>query len=300
MNSPKAANKPRPCNLCGSAETAPLYPQLGIIKCADCGLVRAEYVPPRQELEQLYSEKYFRSSDSGALGYDDYAADRAKIAKTFDKRMAEIERWTGRKKGRLLDVGCAMGFSLEAARARGWEPHGIELSKFACDYARQQLGFDVFCGALGEADFGPDGFDVITMWDYIEHSPDPAAELRRANGILKKDGLLVLTTPDIASLPARVWGPRWMGIKQDEHLFYFSPASIGELLTKCGFKTVNLKHVGKYIDVDFFIQRTGLYSNTVEQVLGKLAGALGVGESSLYVNPFDIMMIYAEKVDEPK
>ncbi len=296
MNGPPETNKSRACNLCGSAANAPLHQQLGIIKCADCGLVRADRVPPGEELQKLYSEKYFRSSDSGALGYDDYAADRANIEKTFDKRMAEIERWTGRK-GRLLDVGCAMGFSLEVARARGWEPHGIEISGFACEYAKSDLGVEVFHGRLDEAEFEAEYFDVITMWDYIEHSPDPAGEFRRASGLLKKGGLLVLTTPNIASLPARIWGPRWMGIKQDEHLFYFSPASIGEFLSKCGFKTVRLKHVGKYIDVDFFIQRTGLYSKTVERVLGKTAGALGIGESSLYVNPFDIMMVYAEKVD---
>ena len=299
MNDPSETNKPRACNLCGSAASVPLYQQAGIIKCADCGLARVDHVPPGEELQKLYSEGYFRSSDSGALGYDDYAADRTKIAKTFDKRMAEIERWTG-KKGYLLDVGCAMGFSLEVAKERGWEPRGVEISGFACEYARREMGVEVFHGRLDEAEFETGQFDVITMWDYIEHSPDPAGEFRRASGLLKKGGLLVLTTPDIASLPARIWGPRWMGIKQDEHLFYFSPASIGKLLSKFGLKTVNLKHVGKYIDVDFFIQRTGAYSKTVERVLGKVAGALRIGESSLYVNPFDIMMVYAEKVDEPE
>jgi 2-polyprenyl-3-methyl-5-hydroxy-6-metoxy-1,4-benzoquinol methylase len=284
------------CNLCGSAASVPLHQKLGIIKCADCGLARADHVPPGEELQKLYSEQYFRSSDSGALGYDDYAADRANIAKTFGKRMAEIERWTGRK-GRLLDVGCAMGFSLEAARGRGWEPHGVEISEYACEYARRDLGIEVFHGRLGEAEFEAEYFDVITMWDYIEHSSDPAGELRRASSLLKKGGLLVLTTPNIGSLPARIWGPRWMGIKQDEHLFYFTPESIGEFLSKCGLKTVRLKHVGKYIDIDFFIQRTGLYSKMVERGLGKLAGALRIGESSLYVNPFDIMMVYAKKVD---
>ena len=299
MNGPPPNNERRPCNLCGSTSVAPLYPELGMIRCLDCGLVRADQVPAREKLDRLYSEKYFRSSDSGALGYDDYGADRAKISKTFDKRMGEIEQWLGQK-GSLLDVGCALGFSLDVARRRGWDPKGIEISRFACEYARTDLGADISCGSLSEIDLDPESFDVITMWDYIEHSPDPAGEFQRAHGLLKRGGMLVLTTPNIASLPARIWGSRWMGIKQEEHLYYFSPATISRLLSKHRLKPVYIKHVGKYIDIDFFIKRTGLYSEKIEQTLGWLAGALGIGESSLYVNPFDIMMVYAKKLDEPE
>jgi len=294
MNSNPQKAERQPCNLCGSQSAEFLYPKLGMIRCADCGLVRADTIPTRDEVERLYSEKYFRSSDSGALGYDDYAADRKNICRTFDKRMDEIEGRLGRK-GRLLDVGCALGFSLEVAKRRGWEPRGVEISSFACEHARRELDLEVFCGPLGETEFAPGGFDVVTMWDYLEHSPDPAGELKQVHGLLKKDGLLALTTPNIASLPARIWRSRWMGIKQEEHLYYFSRETIEKLLSKCGFRAVQIKHVGKYIDVDFFIKRTGLYSKGVERTLARLARALGVGESMLYVNPFDIMIVYAEK-----
>jgi 2-polyprenyl-3-methyl-5-hydroxy-6-metoxy-1,4-benzoquinol methylase len=270
-----------------------------MIRCTDCKLIRAKHVPPRAELERLYSEEYFRSTDSGALGYDDYSADRLNISKTFDRRLSEIEQWLGHK-GSIMDVGCAMGFSLDVARERGWSPQGIEISRFACEYTRKELGFEVFCGSLGEIDLDPESFDVITMWDYIEHSPDPAAELRRAHSLLKRGGMLVLTTPNIASLPARTWGSRWMGIKQEEHLYYFSPATIRRLLRRHGLRPVYIKHVGKYVDIDFFIKRAGLYSKTVERTLGWLAGILGIGESSLYVNPFDIIMVYAKKLDAPE
>ena len=296
MPSPSPTDEVTQCNLCGSRASHPLYPDLGMIKCIGCGLVRADTMPGEERLQDLYSEKYFRSSDSSALGYDDYIADRAKITKTFSKRMREIERRLGRK-GRLLDIGCATGFSLEAARELGFEPRGVELSRFAGEYAQKELGLDVFCGSLKEANLEPESFDVITMWDYIEHSPDPSGELEHASTLLKKGGLLILTTPDIASLPSRIWGRRWMGIKQEEHLFYFSPVTIKKLLQKHGLEIAHIGHVGKYIDIDFFIKRTGPYSAMLQRALERLAGALRIGESALYVNPFDIMIVYGKKAD---
>jgi 2-polyprenyl-3-methyl-5-hydroxy-6-metoxy-1,4-benzoquinol methylase len=287
------------CNLCGCHEARPLYPELGMIECTDCGLVRADSIPDAGRLKELYSEEYFRSSDSGALGYDDYIADRAKISKTFTRRMAEIEKRLGRK-GRLLDIGCATGFALDVARERGWETRGIEVSQFASEYARSELGLDVSSRPLKEAGLEQEGFDVITMWDYIEHSPDPAGEFEIANRLLRSGGLLVLTTPDIASLPARISGRRWMGIKQEEHLFYFSPDTIGSLLKKHSFEPSHFGHVGKYIDIDFFIKRIGLYSTTVERALSAVARVLGIGEKTLYVNPFDIMIVYGRKVDSTR
>ncbi|MBI4831077.1 MAG: class I SAM-dependent methyltransferase [Candidatus Lindowbacteria bacterium] len=286
----------QPCNLCGSPSARYIYPRHGIIKCDGCGLVRTDDIPGATELRRLYSESYFQSADSGALGYDDYIADRKKISRTFQRRICEIEQWTQRK-GSLLDIGCATGFSLEVARERGWSVRGVEISEFACDFARNSLGLDVFCGSLADADFGPGSFDVIVMWDYIEHCPDPAREFEKANRLLKTGGLLVLTTPDIASIPARVWRSRWMGIKQGEHLYYFSPETVKRLLSKFNFETVRLEHVGKYIDVDFFIKRAGLYSSAVEKLLGRLTRLLGIGASVLYVNPFDIMLVYGIKMD---
>jgi 2-polyprenyl-3-methyl-5-hydroxy-6-metoxy-1,4-benzoquinol methylase len=247
-----------------------------------------------ERLKRIYSESYFRSVDSGSIGYDDYVADRAKISRTFHRRLEEIERWTGRK-GKLLDVGCATGFSLEVAGERGWDAQGIEISEFACDFARRHLKLEVHCGSLADADLKAKTFDVITMWDCIEHCVDPVHELALANKALKPGGLLALTSPDIGSWPARLWGPRWMGIKDEEHLYYFSPETMERVLNKVGFEMTRAEHAGKYIDVGFFIKRTGLYSSVVEQALSNAARFLRLTDKVLYVNPFDIMLVYGRK-----
>ncbi|MBI5118372.1 class I SAM-dependent methyltransferase [Candidatus Poribacteria bacterium] len=297
MNSHRQVIDFQPCNLCGSGSARYVYPNLGLLKCDGCGLVRADNIPDSQEMGQLYSESYFRSADSGAVGYDDYIADREKISRTFHRRLKEIEGWTHRK-GRLLDIGCATGFSLEVARELGWRAQGVEISEFACDFARKNLGVDVFCGLLANADMEPASFDVVTMWDYIEHCPDPAEEFKKAHSLLRPGGLLALTTPNIASVPARVWRSSWMGIKQGEHLYYFTPGTLKRLLAKSRFETVRLEHVGKYIDVDFFIKRAGLYSSTVERVAGWLTRSLGLGDRVVYINPFDIMLVYGIRMEQ--
>jgi SAM-dependent methyltransferase len=279
--------------LCGSGAARYLYANQGIIRCPECGLARSLHFPNMERVKQIYSESYFRSSDSGSIGYDDYIADRKKISRTFHRRLEEIERWTGGK-GRLLDVGCATGFSLEVARERGWKAHGVEISAFACEFARR-LQLDIQCGTLAEANPEPESFDAVTMWDYIEHCTDPARELELANRAMKPNGLIALTSPDIGSLPAKLWGPRWMGIKDEEHLYYFSFATMRRLFKQTGFEVVRLEHVGKYVDVGFFIKRTGLYSAVVERILSKTAKALRLNNRILYINPFDIMLVYGKK-----
>jgi len=186
---------------------------------------------------------------------------------------------------------------VEVAGEGGWQASGIEISKFACDFAREHLHLDVRCGTLAETVLAPQSFDVVTMWDYLEHSLDPARELALANKVLKPGGLVALTSPDIASMPARIWGPRWMGIKDGEHLYYFSPSTIERLLSKAGFRMVRLEHVGKYVDIGFFIKRTGLYSKSLQQFLASAARLLHFDKRVLYINPFDIMLVYGKKTD---
>jgi 2-polyprenyl-3-methyl-5-hydroxy-6-metoxy-1,4-benzoquinol methylase len=294
MNSRAPTTDFPPCNLCGAQSAEYLYAELDIIRCRQCGLVRANETPDRESIKRLYSESYFRSSDSGALGYDDYMADREKISRTFDRRIDEIERWIGHK-GRLLDVGCATGFSLDVATQRGWATEGIEISEFACELGRRELGVDILCCSLDEVDFEPESFDVITMWDYIEHSPNPSGDVAVANRLLKTGGLLAVTTPDISSLPARISKSRWMGIKQEEHLFYFSRETVRGLFRKGGFEPVRLKHVGKYIDARFFSKRVGLYSPSLQGLMERVTGMLRISDKVFYVNPYDIMLVYGKK-----
>lgn len=289
----------RPCGLCHND----LFESVGnpklahLCRCATCGLVCVRHFPDPEELRKVYSEDYFKSHDSALMGYDDYARDRYCILKTASRRLDTIERYTPAR-GRLLDVGCALGFFLEEARRRGWEVDGVDISAHAIQYANEQLGIPARCGMLREAGFEQNSFDVLTMWDVIEHVTDPVEELKYCRDLLKPRGLIVLSTPDVASLVAKITGAKWMGFKlAEEHLYYFSKRTISLALEKAGFEVLEVTSIGKDVALDFFARRLSIYAGPAAKLLGKGVDVAGLDRAAVYVNPRDILCAVARKVD---
>ncbi|OGR67267.1 MAG: hypothetical protein A2081_01340 [Elusimicrobia bacterium GWC2_61_19] len=292
------------CAVCGSGESAEKYLVNGfrIVRCRDCGLL---YVNPRLEpgeIASIYvSDAYYRSPDPMTCGYGDYLADEKNIKATFRRKMAGFEREAGGQKGRLLDVGCASGFFIETARESGWDASGVELSPLASAAARDRAGLNVFTGALADAAL-PDGhFDAVTMWDVLEHFPDPRADLRQAFRILKPGGLLVIQTPNAASAIARLTGGRWACMQRPaEHLYFFSPATLGRLLRAAGFEPGRYTSAasGKVCDLGFILERLRSYVDRPFALLGAGIKALGLSDITFYANIGDNLIMYARKPDK--
>ncbi len=141
-------------------------------------------------------------------------------------------------KPRLLDVGCALGFMLQEAKAAGWEPVGVETSEFAAAYAAEQVGCPVHAGTLHKAAFSSASFDVVTLMDVIEHVPDSSELLSEIYRILRPGGVLFLVTPNFASLFVWLYGLKAYGVWPDQHVVYFQPSTIAKLLRKVGFARV--------------------------------------------------------------
>jgi len=279
------------CDLCGNNYSDQLFQDIDIVKCRECGLVYLKTHLSEEDLLQLYDENYYNSDDSADEGYDNYVLDQDKIVQTFDDRLEKIESILPGI-GKVLDIGAATGYFLLAARKRGWIGEGVELSEYASEYARQHLGLDVHTGDLDSAELENKQFDLITMWDTIEHVPSPKKILSTCKVKLKPNGLLVLTTPDIGSLPSKIFKRKWMGIKPEEHLFYFDRVSINKVLQETGFQVDYIKSVGKMIDVDFFLKRIGHYSLLLERffrifIQGRML------RRNIYINPLDIIIVTA-------
>lgn len=136
---------------------------------------------------------------------------------------------------KLLDIGCALGFMLQEAKAAGWEPAGVETSAFAAQYAEEHSGCPVYSGTLQQAGFSDDSFDVVTLMDVIEHLADPRALTDEIYRILRPGGILFLTAPNFGSLFVTLYGSQAYGIGPDEHVSYFQPATISRLLRQSGF-----------------------------------------------------------------
>lgn len=238
--------RPESCNICGSNEgevitTAdpkdllgadlPLYP---IIRCGGCGLVYAEGRKDADFLKGLYDEKYYDGRYKG--GYTGYVKRREEGVRACATKVEMIRQWVPRK-GRILDVGCAAGFFLEAARRAGWEAHGVEHSAYASEEARQQ-GLEVVTGTLKDAAY-PDGhFDAVTFWGVIGHVNDPSGNVREACRALKPGGLILLHTPneETFSEANKYKGAGWY--RAPLQLHFFSEPTLGELLRRNGFERV--------------------------------------------------------------
>ncbi len=283
------------CELCGSAKAKRLYASLPkVYECENCRFIFSFPQPSLDELKELYAESYFISRQSVASGYDDYIRDEENIRRTFQKRFRTIDRFQT-KPGRVLDIGCAAGFFLSVARERGWDVKGIEISEYAANYARKS-GLDVHCGPLET--FNPAGeklFDVVTLWDVIEHVRSPRSDLEKVSRLLKPGGWLVLATPDVDSLTHWLFRDRWMGFKDDEHLFFFSKKTLTQLLDQCGFQVVLSKFEGKYVSLDLFKRRIGCYSKFLSSFLRKTLQPKAGKSTDFYVNPFDIRLFIAQK-----
>ncbi|MDL1901927.1 class I SAM-dependent methyltransferase [Anaerolineae bacterium CFX9] len=202
---------------------------------------------------------------------------------------------TGRK---ALDIGCGGGLFLAALQREGAEATGIELSDTRAFYSKTRHGFEVVKRPI-EDDYWKSFqgmFDIVALWDVIEHVPDPAAYIRRAAEVLKPGGILALATPDVSSLPARLTGRRWVGYKlSEEHVYYFSTATLTRMLEEAGFEVISSRHIGKYVTLRLFLDRLSMYSALIARPLAWLERIFRLSEWSLYVNPFDIVAITARR-----
>lgn len=223
------------CNLCGGTATAPVTRRdgLDVVRCTGCGLV---YVNPRTRVADL--TQHYNSGESSRLEYyrDAEAADR----KTFAEILAIAARLSPGR-GVLLDVGPCAGTLLVQARDAGFVVQGVEINAAAARMCRDQLGLDVRPGVLEPDTFPPGTFDVVSMGDVIEHVPDPVATLRTVARILKPGGHVLISTPNFESAAAR-----FLQVKPEEHIYYFTAKTLRESLAKAGLETVEMRTLDRY------------------------------------------------------
>ncbi len=289
----------RTCQLCGSAERRTKLVD-GPFTVHECGACSFVYVSPRlqgEALQEVYGEGYWKSDNPKSRGYADYAREAELYLRTFRRRLRLVQRWV-KPSDRILDVGCAAGYFLRVMREQGHEVLGIEPSAAIAGLARQELGDQtVFVGDLDKAPealgYRPGTFGLVTLWDVIEHIPDPQAALRHLRPMLQPGGKLLLETQNVASRWARLLGRRWHHYKHLEHLYHFSPETIARLLDDCGFKVLYCgpAYAGKYVSFGFIAERAGR--------LGPIAGLLAsplrlLSGCSVYVNPCDEIIVVAE------
>ncbi|GBC76762.1 Demethylrebeccamycin-D-glucose O-methyltransferase [bacterium HR08] len=231
----------RACAVCGDDRFAPFLEKNGytIVRCSACSFLFVHPPPTPETLRALYTDpSYFRGA--GAFGYADYAALRPVWEARARERLAMIERYVER--GTLLDVGCATGIFLRVAQERGWVVSGIEIAPEAAREAERLTGRPIIASPAPLLREGR-VFDVITVWEYLEHVPDPRAELRRLNRLLRPGGLLALSTPNAGHRVVSRAPARWTEFKPPEHVSFFTARTLTRLLAACGFHVLRVRPI---------------------------------------------------------
>ena len=285
------------CRLCESTSKRLLFKKKGYstVQCTNCAFVYLSVTPDKAFLDNLYSQSYFKGEDDS--GYGDYLLEKEQVEKTASKRLNQINSFTQNGKT-LLEIGAAYGFFLNVAKEL-YTVTGVELSTHASQYASDCLGLNVINGTIHESNFESSQFDLVTMWDVIEHLADPMLVMKEVNRIMSSSGLLTLTTPDAGSVLAKLQGKSWRLYDPPYHLCYFSHKTIRCLLEASGFTVARIKyswetHTLRYI----FHALCDYYDNKLLRVLKAITQKTIIGSIPIYLTTFDVMTVYAFKSRE--
>ena len=236
MSSPSRSEVLSACPLCGtSAEEARIvaeYPELTWVRCG-CGLIYKRSEQPDPQSADFYEGGYFGTGDQGRR----YTQRRKRRVQKSRNQILDLLNHAA--PGPLLDIGCSMGYTLQAARELGLAPTGSDISEFALRECRS-LGFRAERGELGKLPFADGEFGLVTLKHVLEHTPDPRAALREVRRVLARGGGLFIAIPHGGygksvrhPMRSQFYLPSRHG---REHFVYYTPPTLTRLLESEGFR----------------------------------------------------------------
>jgi len=284
----------KPCNLCSELKAVRLLyrkEHYSIVRCETCSLTYTDGIPfSTAELGKIYSADYFAKGAKYEVRLTNVSCLNA------EQRLKQVLALNDLRLDKWLDVGCATGDFLVAAKSLVKEVHGIEISNFAASQARARGLDKVTVVNFLEADLLSNEFDLVSMWDVIEHLQDPKAAFKKAFEILKPGGYLVLSTGDIQSKLARLTGRYWHLMTPQDHLYFFSQLTMERMLMATGFHLISISYPGKRVPLDFMIHKLSrLFLPKASNSVLRLVKLFRLGKVVPTVNLADIMTIQARK-----
>jgi SAM-dependent methyltransferase len=199
-----------------------------LVRCRGCGLVYLNPRPTREAMASCYPPEYWAAPSPGRerLRWDGVAR----------RAVALLQRqYPG---GRVLDVGCGVGWTVALLRELGFSAVGLEPAPHAAQIARDHYGVEVITAVLQEAPLPEAAFDAVILFDVLEHVHDPIGDLRSIHYVLRPGGAVVIKVPNLAAWQAHLLGKWWYALDPPRHLFHFSAGPLRRLLEKAGFGRV--------------------------------------------------------------
>ncbi len=208
-------------------------------KCLKCGVIYQYPRPTSAKMVDFYPSEYQQ--------YTHGVHKENNLARFFrryglQKRCKIVMKYLSN--GRLLDVGCATGDFLSEMRLQPqWKVVGIEPSHAAAVYAHKEVSLDIVAGFLNNPPFAQHSFDVITMWDVLEHVYNPQVVIHRAANLLRPGGILIVNHPNLDSIDRRIFKNVWLGYELPRHLYLFPSNLLQSLMVKAGLIEITRKSV---------------------------------------------------------
>ncbi|HFC12432.1 MAG TPA: class I SAM-dependent methyltransferase [Anaerolineae bacterium] len=292
------------CNVCGSDNWVVRYPstlngqrnpQVEAFRCTSAGYGEHTQIVQCYECKHIYANPTWEVADLmnayETVEDDTYVEEREGRELTFRKHLQAVEDLIGPAAGRtLLDVGAYIGVFVEVANQAGWIATGIEPSSWAVEQA-QARGLDVLEGTLDSAELHNRRFDLVTMWDVIEHVENPRQEIERAFALLKPGGMLVMHTMNVDSPIAKIMGSRWPWYMA-MHVHFFSKKSLARLMRESGFEVKVVRTEGRYLRLGYLASRVEGINKTLGRITNRLIHKIGWESKPIPINFGDLFTIY--------
>lgn len=253
-----------------------------IVKCTKCSLV---YTNPMEDTKSLLK------------GYKEVVDTEYLKTETYRKylsshHLALVRKF--KKKGSILDVGCFAGFFLELAKKKRWQIFGIEPSKWASKIARKR-GIKIIGEDINTAKMKKDSFDVITMWDVIEHLPNPQDIIKIIHKLLKKDGIVAFGTPNIESLLAKTLRERYPYLIR-MHIILYSPKTLKKLFEENGFKVIHVSSYGRTYPLAYILDRIKINNIIFQYFKKQILSYKKLAQLTIHLNLHDEFVMIAQKI----
>lgn len=231
------------CLFCNDSKPLTVFTEFGIpyLKCTNCGHLFSSF-----EGVEHY-DGYFEKEEGGGEAEAFWDLAHKRMYNSF------AGRYMKKGRGRILDVGAGLGFFVKFASAvEGWQAYGVEISPAGYRFATEKLKLENFyCGKLEDQPFEPESFDIITLWDVIEHLKNPRPALSMCRQLLKDGGVLFIHTPNggiqlaKAKIKKLFFGEKegMHFLEAKDHLHLYKEKSLRRILEECGFRRTKFVHL---------------------------------------------------------
>ena len=234
------------CSFCANNLTVSVLnniPKYGniysILECLECRIAVTYPFPSEEELIRLYSCGNYRTNTGKRFGVViEYLVYLSRVLKR-----TRINKYV--RPGRILDIGCGRGLFLDVMRNVGWNAIGTELNKETASYARKVYGLEILTGDLIKHKLDGESLDAININQVLEHLKNPNEILIECRRLLRKDGLLLISVPDLRSLQFVIGKENWFLLDLPFHLFHFTEEGLVDLLKTHGFEIRRIKRFSK-------------------------------------------------------